>query len=183
MAAVDGSIRIDEQRIDFILREEMLYDLFGDDSKQKFPKDRVLRLILNTEKGVDLTGVLTYFDRTLLSAVESCTDVTRWLRCSKCSSNNEVGYFQCKDNFEFTDDMERCEPLRKHDKEDIDGQHGSNRREHSDQLNDVDEIQSSIGSENLKLIKRWIREGKVELSQVRAMAREMRGSVLGTYKR
>ena len=50
MAAVDGSIRIDEQKIDFILREEMLYDLFGDDSKQKFPKERVLRLILNTEK-------------------------------------------------------------------------------------------------------------------------------------
>ena len=181
MAAVDGSIRIDEQQINFILREEMLYDLLGDDSKQKFPKDRVLRLTLDTEKGVDLRGVLTYFDQTLLSAVGSCTDVTRWLRCSKCSLNNEVRYFDCKENFELSDDMERCVPLGKHGKEDVNCQHGSKRIEHSEKLNDADEIQSSIGSENLKLIKRWIREGKVEVRDIRAMALQMRGSVFGTY--
>ena len=113
MAAVDGSISIHEQKKDFILRKEMLYDLFGDDSEQKFPKVRVIKLLLDTKKAVDLRGVLTYFDRTLLSAVESCTDVTRWLRCSKCSLNKEMVYFHCKENFELTDNMERCVPLGK----------------------------------------------------------------------
>ena len=115
MAALDGSILIDEQKQDFTLKEEMFYDLFGDDSKQKFPKERAIRL--HIEKAVDLRGVLTFFDRTLLSAVGSCTDVTRWLRCSKCRLNKEVGYFHCKENFELSDEMERCVPLRKHDKD------------------------------------------------------------------
>ena len=213
MAALDGSILIDEQKQDFTLKEEILYDLFG--SEQKFPKDRVLRIILDTEKVDDLKGVLAFFEQVLLSAVGSRTDFTRWLKCSECYSKSEEGYFVCKENFklktgmerctnpdehdfktkrlqeqsfqstlnfELNDDMERCMPLGKHDKEDINGQHGSNRREHSDQLNDVDEIESSIGSENLKLIKRWIREGRVKLHDIRAIAIKMRGSVFGTYQ-
>ena len=78
--------------------------------------------------------------------------------------------FHCKENFELTDEMERCVTLEKHDKKDINGQLGSNK------LKDVDDIQSSIGSENLKLIKRLIREAKVKLHDIRAMAIKMQGN-------
>ena len=74
MAAVDGSMKIGRQRLRFTLSEKMKNKMFDDSeagSGDIFPRDRILRLILDTKSGLDLTSTLLYFDQLLIGAIKS----------------------------------------------------------------------------------------------------------------
>ena len=99
-------MKMDNQTLRFVLFEEMLNDMFEDSESQSdyiFPRDRVLRLILDRESKVELTIILTYFDKLLLIAVMP-QNVERWVRCRKCQTNCKTGYFFVREA--FNDDIE-----------------------------------------------------------------------------
>ena len=44
-----------------------------------------------------------------------------------------------------------------------------------------DDVQDIIGGQNLKTIRRHIRQGKIQFHQLQTIARKMKGSVLGVF--
>ena len=98
VAAVDCSMKLKTETQKFILAEETLYDMFNEhdpeehDPEEFFAKDRILRIILDTESVVDLKDTLSYLDELLSQAVKS-QHVERWVRCSQCKEKGRVNVF------------------------------------------------------------------------------------------
>jgi hypothetical protein len=91
-----------------------MFDDTEQDPDEIFARDRVLRIILDTENTVELKETLSYFDGLLLVAVGN-QHFERWLRCSQCKE--KTGYFHAKEHFEPNDDMEMCS----HEEHEADG--------------------------------------------------------------
>ena len=95
VAAVDCSMKLKTETQKFILAEETLYDMFNEhdpeehDPEEFFAKDRILRIILDTESVVDLKDTLSYLDELLSQAVKN-QHAERWVRCSQCKEQGMV---------------------------------------------------------------------------------------------
>ena len=95
VAAVNGTMELKTETQEFILAEETLYDLFNrlDPEEIKpeklFARNRILRIILDTESVVNRKDMLSYLDNLLSQAVKN-QHVERWVRCSQCKEQGRV---------------------------------------------------------------------------------------------
>ena len=95
VAAVTGSMKLKTETQKFILAEDMLNAIFNEpvleehDPEKLFARHRVLRIILDTEKEVDLKEMLSFLDDILSEAVKN-QHVERWVRCRQCKGKGTV---------------------------------------------------------------------------------------------
>ena len=101
--------------MDFWLVEEIKSDFFEKHSSMKFPKHRIIRLILEDTEVEKNRDFIEFFDELLLSSISN-TQVDRWIPCQECSENQEAGFFHAAKKFILNDDMGKCRPNSKHKK-------------------------------------------------------------------
>ena len=84
--------------MDFWLVEEIKSDFFEKHSSMKFPKHRIIRLILEDTEVEKNRDFIEFFDELLLSSISN-TQVDRWIPCQECNENQEAGFFHAAQKF------------------------------------------------------------------------------------
>ena len=105
-----GSVEIDGAvKQMFHLVEEILHDLFEPSVKTSFPRERIIRVIL--ENGPTTAKSLAYFDELIGSSAEGL-EAERWVRCSQCINIGQEGYISGQSFFE--PEHKLCQPFKQH---------------------------------------------------------------------
>ena len=109
VAAVNGSVEIEDQTIDFLLQEEdTRYDGKTDTFELKkgdyFPRAKVLRLTIFKIETNKCQQVLTYFDDILIEIVEE-SEVERLVQCLPCDKKS---YFTAARGFQPVNKLDKC---------------------------------------------------------------------------
>ena len=100
VAALRGSVGVDNREVDFILEEEdaTYNETFESGPNVYFPHEKLLRLKLFCSESDEMQGTLSFFDSVLLDIVKE-DHIERWVTCRDCRDQGEEYRFYAVKEF------------------------------------------------------------------------------------
>ena len=112
VAALRGSVELENREVDFVLEEkDAKYnkenETFESGPNVYFPHEKLLRLKLFCAESDELQGALSFFDSVLLDIVKE-DHIERWVTCRECRDQEKEYRFPAVENFLPKNELEQC---------------------------------------------------------------------------
>ena len=109
-AAAEATVEINGDLREFIILEEEVGDLFGDDGySAEVVRNSVLKIFLKQNKDGDIKDLLGFIMENLDTAFNS-SEVERWIICEDCKKTKNIGLHRASRLFDIEDKREKCFP-------------------------------------------------------------------------
>ena len=141
VAAVRGSVEVEDVTVDFLL-EEVESDVFDDEQGNYYPLAKQLKLKIFCNELTKWPKVLSFFDNVLMEVVEE-SEVERWVRCISCNDEEVNQDFPAGRCFQPVNKLDKCKKGK--------GRHGWNEKlievkENSGPAADTENLSKGDGS-------------------------------------